>query len=830
MSFTYTPNRLGYVLIALCCLLPSSWAFSMTVNIASLTPTDNLALKMLVLDADLPSIDQAKKAEGWVVATQSNLAAPRQNSTIWLKVKLQNTLSLSHSPAQYLHRWLEISPWRLGRVEAWFFSSQSKTTKKDTLLQYYVTGLSIPKEKRPLARYNQVSAVDSPQPDSIHPLLPINMAYGEEIDLYLRVSSDSRPFLKISSWDPIDFVHQKIQGQLHHQALLAAICTLFIVLLLQLNFKLTLLGIWLLVTFTFESEKNGFFSLFLFQALSDYSLQLRFFTWILTGTLFLTVSIFLLGMQQQKLWRYVLVGIFSVSAVFGLMSFFLDGVLLRKTGIFIDISYSVIWLLLVPASLRIKNDFQHTLLVILSTWWLVANIILVGYITNWYYTAALAEGKIIVEIGIILSLLVVYTLQVKKHKETIERQLRSKEREEKGHLEAAVQEKTSELEKALKMAHQANDDKTRLLTHISHDLRSPLTSIMGYTQLLQSQPEKSGEIIQIIYTSTIYMNNLINRIIDYSKADDVATEYSDAYIYSLLDGICNNSKMLCEKNKNHLVADFSPNLFPVVRINEIPLRQILLNLLDNAAKYTSNGRIDFSVHVIESTHNRQHVEFTIKDNGCGIPNRIRKQLFSPFVRGNKNNDGFGLGLAIVRDLVKQLKGRIILESVEGEGTSISVLLAIDKGDENELISGITPAPNDALPYYDANEQPVWLIEDSAKIRELLKHELEDMGFIVESFASAEAFIIMLEGNTEHLPSLVITDHHLPGLSGDAIRDAIKARSPEIPIVLLSATSQAFRSKLGSKSETKGYEAYLTKPVDLAVFRQKIADICGLTSE
>jgi len=780
---------------------------SQSIDLYGISPGDNMALKMQGFSVQGEGGDDLRESlsDGrWKEIKQHDdlLEAPRQHSTLWLKGRFYN------SGDDYLQRWVEFSPWRLNDVKAWLVDPQSLE-----VIKRMQTGLNTPLSDREV--------------DTNRAVLPVSLYPGESVMMVVRIYADSRPFLSVNAWDPVDFSVEEVSDRQLHSVLLASILTLCVVLFLKLDVRYALLGIWLLVTFVFESEKEGYISQIILPFLFDYSANLRFTTWILTEALFLTASVYLLGLRQRRWWRGVPPAALSITALFGTLSFVLDGAAIRNLGSVIDLSFSLIWLLMLPAALRIDRQWQYALLGVLSLWWLAANFVLIGYITNLHYTASFASVKIVAEIGVILGLLLIYSRQKRCHEQGLEQQLRASERGQRAELERLVEKRTHELNMALDSARRANEEKTLFLGRISHDLKSPLTSISGYSQLLGAEGGKAGEYARIIYSSATHMNRLIGRLIGYARgALSKGESTTDVHVEAFFSTVRQEAEVLVEKNGNRFFMSVVVEAFPVVRCDETSLRQVVGNLIDNAAKYTRAGVVTLEVGCfpLSESSDKADLVMTLRDSGSGISEKLQERLFEPFSRESKSSEGSGLGLAIVKDLVAAMGGELSLRSEEGVGTEVSVSIPVERGDEAGLIEGATCAPDYLLPRYQADGLCAWVVEDSPPILEHLRSDLGAMGFDVQGFQSGREVVDLLcrEGG---LPDLVVTDYRLKDASGDEVLMAVRQQREHIPVLLLSATWSVLRDR--RDRDDLGYSAFLAKPVDLVEFRREVARVCDL---
>lgn len=774
------------------------------LDLATLSSDVDLAKFMQVHDGNEQqalSLEQLLAAPEWQQGERALelLAAPREFSIVWLNAVVSNT---SDKP---LTRWLNISPWRLNQVNAWFLDPETQQ-----VLATAHTGLNFSVAERSLERKRA--------------LVPVTLAPGESQRLMLKITSDSRPFLTIHSWNPIDFLAEKATSDQAYTIFLTAILTLLAVLLLQGNRQYALIGVWMLVVFIFESEKEGYVSFVLFSNLADYAGNIRFSTWILNEALFLTASVYLLNLNKHRYWRWLIPTVLVTTGIFSALTFVLNGSDIRNVGSSIDIAFSCIWLFLIPSALQQRRQWKWTLLLLLSLWWLTSTFILLGYIFNFYYTSAFSSSKVVAEVVVTLGLLFVYSRQKHSYERQLERQIHDQEKLQREHLERTVEARTLKLHQAVDEASKANAVKSEFLARITHDLRSPLTSILGYAQLLLAEQGKAGEMSRTIHGNASHMLHLVNRLIDYARGEGEGDiRLTDLYLFTFLNHIAQDASITAQKNGNRFQLITAPGLPHVVLCDKNYLRQILLNLLDNAAKHTVEGKIQLYVgHSKGSTEHDVTLEFRVTDNGCGIPLELQSRVWEAFYQPAGQQGGLGLGLSIVQQLTQQLGGALTFESVVDKGTEVGLTLPVTLGREEDIEATIMRLPQHLLPSLDAEGLTAWVVEDSPSILEFLSTELGGLGFSVETFDDSNAVIEALSGSSTP-PDLVLTDYHLPGASGDTVLVAFKQRWPQVPVILLSATQRTLAPEV--EGAGNGYAARLSKPVDLIMLRRELAKAC-----
>lgn len=795
-------------LLAILSALVTQPAFSENsspLDLANPQPEENLALYMSGFQSahdDIHELHDALTSTRWspVANSPEILQSPRSYSTLWLKARLTNS---SSAPIQ---RWLELSPWRLSEADAWLLEGTAAVSREIN------TGMNIPVDERSVK--------------NVRALIPVTLNPGEVVELIIHVHSDSMPYLKITNWDPIQFTEDETSRHQIHSLLLAVILTLVAVLLLQLNLRYFLVSLWMLALFIFESEKEGYITYLLFQGATDYASHLRFASSIVAKSFFLVVSVFVLNLNKHKIWQWLLPVTAAFSLLYTGLTFFLDNNTLREIAAVFHLLAAIIWLSMVPSALKDKRKWQKTIVSVLGVGWLTSTTFVLVYVLNINYTGEFGNTRIIVEALVVLALLLVYSQQKRDYEQSLERQLHTREQEERRKLEIAVEERTRELNTAVESARQANASKTEFLSRVTHDLKSPLTSILGYAQLLQASGGDIGQKSRIIFNSASHMLNMVTRLIDYAR-DVTTVEFQPRMIYlsSFIENLNHEAKLVVNKYGNKFNLDIKGELYPLIKSDETFLREILLNLIDNAAKYTEEGTVTLHIctEALLPESNRLHLIFEVEDTGCGIERDKLERLFDPFFRVSDRTEGAGLGLSIVKELVSKMSGIIDLQSEPGKGTRISVTLPVEKGQEAED-SAFVDIPWHMLPELDAGGKTAWVVEDAPAISKLLKSELEGLNFHVVIFESAESAKQNIN-NKALRPDLIITDYRLPGASGNSVLEAARQSNPHTPVILLSATWD-LEQKTDIPAEHR-YSAHLNKPVDLSLLRREIARICKI---
>ena len=795
----------GLLLFLLLSLPPG--AVGATVDLAQGTGELDLTRQIRLLPVEPEQIrtpEEALLSPLWVDARNNMnlLQAPHQKSEIWLQ------LSLANSGAEPLQRWLEIAPWRVGHIDAWMLRPNTEQPAG-----HWQTGVGVSVAEREVK--------------STRAIIPLTLQPREEIRLLIKVSSFHRPRLAVTSWNPRSFDVSEQQRYQYHSIFLAIILTLFVVLLLQHNLPYFLIGCWMLALFALEAEKEGYISYLFFSELSNYGLNLRFISAILEVSLFLTITVYLMGLKQHRYWRWVTPGVWSLAVVASAVGFALDGVELRQLGTVLHLLFALLWLCMLPAMLKQGGKWRWLLLGLLALNWATTTLFVLKYALNIHYMSTFSSFRVEVKILVILGLMLIYALQKRDYERKLERQVREHERAEHERLERAVAQRTRELNQALDSLRRADEARTGFLSRVTHDLKSPLTSIMGYSQLLSGEQGRPGQLSHVIHNSASHMLNLINRLINYARdVTAVEAEDTDIYLHAFINSVTFEARILASRNNNSFKLKSDAQLPAVIRCDETLLREVLLNLIENAAKYTEHGVI--SLHLSGERRNGSEpglwLVCEVEDSGCGIPLDRQDQMFEPFSRGEGKQEGLGLGLAIVKELVERMGGEISLNSIPDQGTCVRFAIPVKPGEEEAELA-VLKTPEQMLPRYQAANLGAWVVEDAPAIRDLLQLELEELGFRVTCFQDAETAIKALHENGA--PDLILTDYRLPGASGDRVLEEARAVDPQLPVLLLSATWYLQADQRSRSAAAQRYTAILGKPMDLARLRREIAAACGL---
>ena len=395
----------------------------------------------------------------------------------------------------------------------------------------------------------------------------------------------------------------------------------------------------------------------------------------------------------------------------------------------------------------------------------------------------------------------------------------SKSRNQKNLLKQE-REYSKALAESAEEAKNANMAKTKFLSHMSHDIRTPINGILGMISKAErhiSEPDVLKDCHKKIRMSAEHLLGLINDILDITKLETGLNEEKDEPfpMSCMLDTCCSIIRGQLEDKTVEFKTDFGNIKHDSVIGNKLHIRQILLNILSNAVKYTDNGYIYFKAEELAFDENEATYAFTITDTGIGMHKNYLERIFDPFSKDDseerKNRLGTGLGMAIVKNNVEKLGGTITVDSTLGLGSSFTVTLTLKLTDLDVVCEAVKERVDNSV---DVSGMKVLLVEDNELNIEVALMLLEDAGVSAEvaknGKEAVEKFMASKAGDFD----LILMDVMMPVMNGyeatRAIRESDHPMSKNIPII--AQTANAFQEDI-KKVKEAGMNAHISKPIE-----------------
>jgi signal transduction histidine kinase/CheY-like chemotaxis protein len=354
--------------------------------------------------------------------------------------------------------------------------------------------------------------------------------------------------------------------------------------------------------------------------------------------------------------------------------------------------------------------------------------------------------------------------------------------------------------------------KSSFLANMSHELRTPLNAIIGLTEMMVTNAprfgtEKAAEPLRRVHRAGKHLLDLINQVLDLSKieAGKLDLNLEAVKIPPLIEEVVGTARGLAEQNKNRLVVECAPDIAPLL-VDPLRLRQILLNLLSNACKFTKGGEVSLRVTPV-SIEGRNWVDFSVADTGIGMTPEQLNKLFEEFVQADQTTarkyGGTGLGLAITRKLCRMMGGDTLVTSEIDKGSTFTARLPTGPATSAANTDQPANAPDEPLPSGDC----VLVIDDDLTARELIATHLRDAGFSVVTAAGGREGLKRAE---ELHPVAITLDVLMPDIDGWTVLAALRGnpKLADIPVVMATITDDQQH-----KGMTLGAAGYLTKPID-----------------
>lgn len=352
-----------------------------------------------------------------------------------------------------------------------------------------------------------------------------------------------------------------------------------------------------------------------------------------------------------------------------------------------------------------------------------------------------------------------------------------------------LEEKNRELILAKEKAEKASNARTEFLSTVSHELRTPLNAINGIAHLLLEESPKKSQMnyLESLQFSGNYLTNFINDILEINKIDSSKAQIENINfnLKLLLENIQNSLKELASANKNNFSLEIDSDIPDYLIGDPTKLSQILMNLINNALKFTQDGEVTVKTKLIALEDKKASIYFEVKDSGIGIPEDKLETVFDSFSQGsvgiNRKYGGTGLGLTIVKKLVGILGGKIKVESVVNKGSSFSFELPF-KVAKKPLKVAKKLKPNNEC---NLKDKKILVVEDNKINQMVSKKMLENKGVLCEIVDNGEEAIEIAKN---YKFDMILMDVHLPGINGTIATKKIRKFDTITPVIALTAIS------------------------------------------
>jgi len=404
-------------------------------------------------------------------------------------------------------------------------------------------------------------------------------------------------------------------------------------------------------------------------------------------------------------------------------------------------------------------------------------------------------------------------------------------------LEAEIEQRKrieKELQKARQTAETASKTKSEFLANMSHEIRTPMNGILGTLQLLRGSKldTEQSEYVSIAYNSGEALLCILNDILDFSKieAGKLELEFIPFDLKNLIKELSVLLKQKADEKAVQLKLDLDADLPSIIKGDSVRIRQILMNLMTNAIKFTAKGAVTIKIRLLEKTEKSIRLRMEVNDTGIGIPEMAQKKLFNSFTQADgtttRKYGGTGLGLTIVRQLVTMMRGRLGIDSKEGEGSSFWVEISFETLSEHPgegVLQDKIGSKIESKIKPDENLQGhVLLVEDNPVNQIVATKMLEKAGLTFEIANNGEEAMEALKKSHEF--NLVLMDCQMPVMDGYVATQTLREYEEEKKCTRLPVIAMTANAMEGDKEKclAAGMDDYVAKPVRQQALKETLA--------
>ncbi|MBC8882532.1 response regulator [Flavobacterium piscinae] len=373
-----------------------------------------------------------------------------------------------------------------------------------------------------------------------------------------------------------------------------------------------------------------------------------------------------------------------------------------------------------------------------------------------------------------------------------------------------LESKNEELNIAKEKAEEASKLKTQFISTISHELRTPLYGVVGITNMLSDEHKElaNSPHLNSLKFSARYLLSLVNDLLQINKIEEnkVVLEHVTMNVADEINMVSNSLSFIATRNNNKVITEIDPTIPEFLVGDKIRLSQILMNLVSNALKFTQNGEVKIKAGLDRKENSLCYIKFEVIDTGMGIAEKDLGKIFDKFVQIDRKEDdyqGAGLGLSIVKKLVKLFGSEIFVKSQEGKGTAFDFTIAFDSDSSkvNEIINNIPVDLSNAQIY------KVLVVEDN-KINQMVTRKIMEKSnfktlIVDDGYAAIEAL-------SKEPFDVVLMDINMPLINGFETTKLIRKKGLTIPIIALTAFA---KDEISEEAFEAGMNDVLIKPFE-----------------